>query len=132
MTRRLSPAMATCATVSQRLHELSERVAQASSLLSTRVDIARQRQNQALLAATARHAKLQLRLQQTVEGLSVAAIVYYLAGLVGYAAKALKAAGLPLSPDLVTGAAVPALGVLAWWTLHRVHHRIAHDDAAQP
>ena len=129
MARRLSPAMATCATVSQRLHQMSERVAQASSLLSTRVDIARQHQNQALLAATARRAKLQLRLQQTVEGLSVAAIVYYLAGLVGYGAKALKAAGLPLSPDLVTGAAVPVLALGAWWVLQRVHHRIAIDDA---
>ncbi len=129
MTRRLSPAMATCATVSQRLHNLSERIAQASSLLSTRVDIARQQQNQALLAATARRAKLQLRLQQTVEGLSVAAIVYYSAGLVGYLAKALKAAGLPVSPDLVTGLALPVLGALAWWTLHRVHEGIARDDS---
>ena len=128
MARRLSPAMATCVTVQQRLHDLSERVAQASNLLSTRVDITRQRQNQALLAATARRAKLQLRLQQTVESLSVAAIAYYLAGLVGYGAKALKAAGLPVSPDLVTGLAVPLLAVLAWWTLHRVHRRIAHDE----
>ncbi len=130
MTRRLNPAMATCATASGRLHDLSERVAQASNLLSTRVDIARERQNQALLAATARRAKLQLRLQQTVEGLSVAAIVYYLAGLVGYGAKALKAAGLPLSPDLVTGAAVPVLGLGAWLVLQRVHRRIAADDGA--
>lgn len=128
MTRRLSPAMATCATTSQRLHDLSERVAQASSLLSTRVDIARKRQNQALLAATARRAKLQLRLQQTVEGLSVAAIVYYLAGLVGYGAKALKAAGAPISPDLLTGAAVPLLALGAWLVLKRVHRRIAADD----
>ena len=128
MTRRLSPAMATCATVSQRLHDLSERVAQASSLLSTRVDIARQQQNQALLAATARRAKLQLRLQQTVEGLSVAAIVYYLAGLVGYGAKAAKAAGAPISPDLVTGIAVPVLALGAWWVLRRVHRRIAEDE----
>jgi len=128
MTRRLNPAMATCATVSSRLHDLSERVAQASNLLSTRVDIARERQNQALLAATARRAKLQLRLQQTVEGLSVAAIVYYLAGLVGYGAKALKAAGLPLSPDLVTGAAVPVLALGAWLVLQRVHRRIAADE----
>ena len=127
MTRRLSPAMATCVTVQQRLHDLSERVAQASNLLSTRVDITRQRQNQALLAATARRAKLQLRMQQTVESLSVAAIAYYLAGLVGYGAKAMKAAGLPVSPDLVTGLAVPLLAVLAWWTLHRVHRRLAHD-----
>ncbi len=130
MTRRLSPAMATCATANQRLHDLSERVAQASNLLSTRVDIARERQNQALLAATARRAKLQLRLQQTVEGLSVAAIVYYLAGLVGYGAKALKAAGLALSPDLITGAAVPLLALGAWWVLRRVHRRIAADEAA--
>ena len=128
MTRRLSPAMATCATVSQRLHDLSERVAQASSLLSTRVDIARQQQNQVLLAATARRAKLQLRLQETVEGLSVAAIVYYLAGRVGYGAKALKAGGVALSPDLVTGAAVPVLALGAWWLLRRVHRRIAQDD----
>ena len=128
MTRRLSPAMATCATVSQRLHDLSERVAQASSLLSTRVDIARQEQNQALLAATARRAKLQLRLQQTVEGLSLAAIVYYLAGLVGYGAKALKAAGLPLSPDLVTGLALPLLALGTWWVLRRVHQRFADDE----
>ena len=127
MTRRLSPAMATCATASGRLHDLSERVAQASNLLSTRVDIARERQNQALLAATARRAKLQLRLQQTVEGLSVAAIVYYLAGLVGYGAKALKAAGAPISPDLLTGAAVPVLALGAWLVLKRVHRRIAAD-----
>jgi uncharacterized membrane-anchored protein len=128
MTRRLSPAMATCATVSQRLHDLSERVAQASNLLSTRVDIARQQQNQALLVATAHRAKLQLRLQQTVEGLSLAAIVYYLAGLVGYGAKALKAAGLPLSPDLVTGLSVPLLALGTWWVLRRVHHRFSDDE----
>ncbi len=128
MSRRLSPPMATCATVSQRLHTLSERVAQASSLLSTRVDIARQRQNQALLAATARRAKLQLRLQQTVEGLSMAAIVYYLAGLVGYGAKGLKAAGAPLSPDLLVGAAIPLLALAAWGVLRRVHHSIAEDE----
>ena len=80
------------------------------------------------LAATAHRAKLQLRLQQTVEGLSLAAIVYYLAGLVGYGAKALKAAGLPLSPDLVTGLSVPLLALGTWWALHRVHRRLAADD----
>ena len=115
MARRFTPAVDTCATVSQRLHDLSERVAQASSLLSTRVDITRERQNQALLASMDQRAKLQLRLQETVEGLSVAAICYYAAGLVGYAAKALKAGGVPLNPDLVVGLSIPllALAVLA-------------------
>lgn len=115
MARRFTPAVATVNTVSQRLHDLSERVSQASALLSTRVDITRERQNQALLASMDRRAKLQLRLQQTVEGLSVAAICYYVVGLVGYGAKALKGAGLPLNVDLVVGASIPlvALGVIA-------------------
>jgi uncharacterized membrane-anchored protein len=114
MARRFTPAVATVNTVSQRLHDLSERVSQASALLSTRVDITRERQNQALLASMDRRAKLQLRLQQTVEGLSVAAICYYVAGLVGYGAKALKGVGVPLNVDLVVGLSIPlvALGVV--------------------
>jgi len=128
MTRRLNPAVATCATVSQRLHGLSERVAQASSLLSTRVDIARERQNQALLASMDRRAKLQLRLQQTVEGLSVAAIVYYVTGLVGYVAKAGKAGGLPIQPDLLVGLAVPVLAVMVVLALRRARRRLHQEE----
>lgn len=129
MARRLSPAVATVATVEQRLRELSERVAQASSLLATRVSIARERQNQALLAATARRAQLQLRLQQTVEGLSVAAIVYYVAGLLGYVAKGLKAAGVRLDPELAVGAAIPLLLFAAMAVVRRIHRRIAAAEA---
>lgn len=124
MARRFSPAVSTCATVSQRLHALSERVAQASALLATRVGIARERQNQMLLASMDRRARLQLRLQQTVEGLSVAAIVYYAAGLVGYLTKAAVAGGAPLHSDLVVGAAVPLLAVMALLAVRRARRRI--------
>lgn len=130
MTRRLTPAVATCATVSQRLRGLSERVAQASALLSTRVDIARERQNQRLLASMDERAKQQLRLQQTVEGLSVAAIVYYTAGLVGYGAKALHAAGLPVDVDLAVGAAIPVLAVAVFWAVRRARRHIVSGEAA--
>ena len=123
MARRFAPAVATCATVSQRLHGLSERVARASSLLSTRVDIARERQNQALLGSMDRRAKLQLRLQQTVEGLSVVAIVYYAASLVGYLAKALKSAGIPVEPDRAAGASIPVLALVAVLALKRARRR---------
>ncbi|KQW40336.1 DUF3422 family protein [Rhizobacter sp. Root404] len=122
MARRFTPAVATCATVSQRLHDLSERVAQASALLSTRVEIARERQNQSLLSSMDRRARLQLRLQQTVEGLSVAAIVYYVAGLAGYGAKALKAAGVRIDPDLAVGLAIPVVAVLVMLTVRRARH----------
>jgi uncharacterized membrane-anchored protein len=83
MSKRLAPAMATVGSVSQRLRDLAERVARASNLLSTRVEIAREKQNQALLESMEARARLQLRLQETVEGLSIAAITYYGAGLVG-------------------------------------------------
>ena len=131
MARRFTPAVQTCATVSQRLYDLSERVAQASALLSTRVDIARERQNGALLASMDRRAKLQLRLQQTVEGLSVAAIVYYVAGLLGYLAKGLKAGGLKLEPDLVVGVAIPLVAVAVLLAVRRARRR-AHDADASP
>lgn len=128
MARRFAPAVATCNTVSQRLHELSERVAQASSLLSTRVNIAREQQNQQLLEAMNRRGKLQLRLQQTVEGLSVAAIVYYLAGLIGYLAKGATLLGVNVKPELVVALSIPVLAVVIYWAIHRVRHRIEKQD----
>jgi uncharacterized membrane-anchored protein len=124
MGRRLAPAVATCATVMQRLRSLAERIAQASSLLSTRVDIAREQQNQALLASMDLRAKQQLRLQQTVEGLSVAAIAYYLVGLVGYAVKGLNAAGVRLNADVTVALSVPVVAGLVWWAVRRARQRI--------
>ena len=129
MARRCTPAVATCSTVSQRLHDLSERVAQASGLLSTRVEITRERQNQRLLGSMDQRAKLQLRLQQTVEGLSVAAIVYYVAGLSGFVAKALKAAGVHVDPDLVVGLAIPIVAVLVILALRRARRHLSSDEA---
>ena len=129
MARRFTPAVTTCQTVSQRLHGLSERVAQASGLLATRVGIARERQNQDLLASMNRRAKLQLRLQQTVEGLSVAAIVYYVVGLLGYLAKAAKAGGLAVNSDLVAGLAVPLVAALAILAVRRARRHITAAEA---
>jgi uncharacterized membrane-anchored protein len=129
MARRFTPAVATCASASQRLHDLSERVAQACALLSTRVDIAREKQNQMLLESMNRRARLQLRLQQTVEGLSVAAIVYYVAGLIGYVAKGLKASGLHVDPDLTVGLAIPLVAGLAVFVLRRAHRKTFGSDS---
>ena len=72
---------------------------------------------------TARAAQ-QLRLQLAVEGLSVAAISYYLVGLLGYAGKAAKAAGWPINPDIALGILVPVVAGAVWLAQRRVHHRI--------
>jgi uncharacterized membrane-anchored protein len=128
MSRRLAPAAATCANVSQRLKDLADRISQASALLATRVGIAREQQNQALLASMDRRAKLQLRLQQTVEGLSIAAIVYYVAGLIGYLAKAGKGAGLRIDPDVVVGVSIPLVAMAMIWTVRRMRMKLKSES----
>ncbi len=128
MQRRLAPAMSTCESVARRQAELSERVARASDLLRTRVDIVREMQNQELLASMNRRARLQLRLQETVEGLSVAAITYYLVGLVGYAAKALKSAGYAIDPDIAMGVAIPLVALLAAVGICYVRRSVAKEN----
>ena len=128
MARRLAPAMATCDSVAARLVDFSERVGRASRLLSTRVDIVREKQNQALLASMNRRARLQLRLQQTVEGLSIAAITYYAVGLVGYAIKAAKAGGAPVNADLLTGASIPVVALAAWLGMRAVRRNLGKHE----
>jgi len=125
--RRLAPAMNTCRTAAQRQESLSERVARATQLLSTRVDITRERQNQAVLESMNRRAQLQLRLQETVEGLSVAAVTYYIVGLVGYAAKGAKAAGAPVNPELAMGLGIPLVAVLVALGVRRIRRAVAHS-----
>ncbi|MEM6497690.1 MAG: DUF3422 domain-containing protein, partial [Pseudomonadota bacterium] len=118
--RRLVPAMSTCRAVSASAAQLSERIARSTALLSTRVEVARQDQNRALLASVARRAKLQLRLQRTVEGLSIAAITYYIVGLFSYVWKALNSAGIDISPDLLTGLSVPLVLLVVGLGVNRV------------
>ena len=128
LDRRMSPAMRTCQTMAVRQDRLAERVARTTSLLRTRVDLAMEAQNRDLLRSMDRRAKLQLRLQETVEGLSVAAISYYLVGLVGYAAKGADAAGLPVPVELVTGLSIPIVVLIVWSALQRVRRRLTRDD----
>ncbi len=127
MQRRLSPAMATVAATAQRLASLSERVSRTSALLRTRVDIATEVQNQQLLEKLTRGQELQLRLQSTVEGLSIAAISYYVISLLLYGGKALKAAGVPLNPEMAAGALVPLVLWAVWYTTRRIHASLHAD-----
>ena len=120
MQRRLAPAMATCRSTSRRIAHLAARVARASALLRTRVDIAREQQNQNVLAAMNRRGRLQLRLQQAVEGLSVVVITYYGVSLVAMLAKAAKADGLGWNPELVMGVAVPLVAAAVFGGVQRV------------
>lgn len=122
MDRRLLPAMQTCAWAARRQQALSERISRVSNLLRTRVEIEQQQSSQALLDAMNRRQKAQLMLQSAVEGLSVAAVTYYGAGLVGYLAKGAKTAGLAVSPDIAVALAIPLIALAVWLGVRRLHH----------
>jgi len=125
LRRRLSPAMRTCQSVETRQENLSQKLSRATMLLRSWVEVDLQHQNSELLASMNRRAQLQLRLQQTVEGLSVAAVSYYVIGLVGYVLKgAEKAFGV--SSTMATAAAVPIVLVAVWWTVRRI--RLRHGE----
>ena len=72
-------------------------------------------------------ARQQFRLQQTVESLSLAAILYYLAGLVGYLAKGLKSGGYAVEPDVVVAIAIVPLAFALVLALRRIRRRHATD-----
>ncbi len=124
LARRVAPAMRTCVTTQERQAELSEKLARAANLLRTRVDVALEQQNQDLLKSMNTRTRLQFRLQATVEGLSVAAISYYVVGLFGYLVKAASDSGrLPVEPSYATAAFVPfAVGAI-WWILRRIRKK---------
>lgn len=126
--RRLTPAIATCRSTARRIGSLAARVTRASALLRTRVDIAREQQNQRLLEAMNRRGRLQLRLQQTVEGLSVVVITYYGVSLVGVLAKAAKSAGVDWDPELVMGLAVPVVAAVVFGGVHRVRKALEGEE----
>ncbi len=126
MERRLTPARQTCAWAARRQQALSERISRTSNLLRTRVEIEQQESSQQLLDAMNRRQRAQLLLQTAVEGLSVAAITYYGAGLVGYLAKGLKEAGAPVAPEIVVALSIPLIALAVWWSARRLHH-IARD-----
>ncbi|MGZ4958815.1 MAG: DUF3422 family protein [Methylomonas sp.] len=130
LKRRLEPAMSTCNSISHRFNLVSERVSNASQLLRTKVDIIIERQNQGLLTSMALRAKMQLRMQQMVESISMVAITYYAASLIGKIAEALHAAGWHVDPELVEGAAIPFILIIIAINTQRIHKIIASTTDA--
>lgn len=124
MLRRYDPAMRTVKSTETRLHRLSERAIRAGDLLRTRVEVERSAQNQSLLQSMDRRSDLQLRLQRTVEGLSVVAISYYAVGLALYVLAPLEKLQGVSKPWLTAG--VTPIVVLAVWLALRRIQRAMH------
>ena len=127
LVRRVAPAMRTCRSVQDRQENLSRKLARTTQLLRTSVEVEVEKQNRNLLASMNERARLQLRLQQTVEGLSVAAISYYVVGLASY-----MLAGLPtmpgwLPPKSILAIAVPLVVLAIWLVVRRIRRKHTAD-----
>ena len=123
MRRRYDPAMRTVRASRRRLEQLSERALRAARLLSTQVEVARSAQNQVLLSSMDQRADLQLRLQRTVEGLSVVAISYYAVGLLSYLVKPL-AEQVGLNTTMTQALLVPVVVIGVWLGLRRLRDKL--------
>lgn len=123
MTRRLTPAVRTCNATGDHLESLSKRIDRVSDMMRTRVEMSIQSQNQHLLTSMDRRSKIQLAMQHTVEGLSVAAISYYSVGLLKYLIEAAYNKGLQFDKSLAIGITVPLVVGGVWWATRRIHKR---------
>lgn len=125
LVRRIRPAITTIKSMDFRQLQLAKKLNRATTLLHTRVDIEQEEQSRKLLQSMNQRARLQLRLQQTVEGLSVAAISYYIVSLVGYVIKGAKGFGFGLKADALIGLAVPLVLGGIWYAVRRIrsHHQ---------
>ncbi|MBC7280717.1 MAG: DUF3422 family protein [Hoeflea sp.] len=136
LEKRLAPALRTCQSIEERQANLSRKLSRATSLLRSWIDVELERQNSALLSSMNRRVKLQLRMQQTVEGLSVAAISYYIVGLFGYLAKPLDALHLPIKAGTASAIFVPVAIGFTWMVVRsiRKHHDIedTNDEVDKP
>ena len=123
MMRRYDPAMRTVKSAEVRLVAMVERAARAAELLRTRVDVDRSAQNQLLLESMDKRADLQLRLQATVEGLSVVAISYYAVNLAGYLAYPVTEP-MGWSKGLVTAVLTPLVVLGVWAMVRRIRKKM--------
>ncbi|MDN5871179.1 MAG: DUF3422 domain-containing protein [Nitrococcus sp.] len=131
MGRRLVPAMDTCQAIAERLDRLSGRVSRAVNLLRSRVDLALEAQNRDLLRSMNRRTRLQLRLQTTVESLSVVILSYYTIGLFQHVLFALEAAGWHVPVELLTGISIPFVIAAVAGGVFTIHRWVERADAAK-
>ncbi|MDE3122974.1 MAG: DUF3422 domain-containing protein [Paracoccaceae bacterium] len=123
MTRRYDPAMRTVKSTERRLQQMSERAERAGELLRTRVDVERSRQSQKLLESMDKRADLQLRLQHTVEGLSIVAISYYAVSLATYVLGPVTHLW-GIGHDGTAALLTPVVVLIAWFGLKRMRAKL--------
>ena len=92
--------------------------------MRTRVNLIIQEQNRSQLAAMNRRSRLQFRLQETVEGLSIAAISYYAVGLLSYLLNGLPLKTWGIDKSALLAAVIPLVLLGTWFVTRRIKRRL--------
>jgi uncharacterized membrane-anchored protein len=129
LARRLAPAIRSCQVLQDRQTDLATKLARSANLLRTRVDVAIEQQNRDLLRSMNERTRLQLRLQQTVEGLSIAAISYYVIALLAHVLDGIQDLHiLPVDEGVATAILVPVVILGVAMIVRNIRRRHSADD----
>ena len=124
LSRRLQPAIRTSEAFSRRLESLATRAQRADNLVRTQIEMGVQIQNKDLLKSMELRARAQLRLQETVESLSIVAITYYIVGLLSILVDPINFDLIYLSKEIILALCVPIVLILIWYVAKTVRKKI--------
>ena len=124
LSRRLQPAIRTSEAFSRRLESLAIRAQRADNLVRTQIEMGVQIQNKDLLESMELRARAQLRLQETVESLSIVAITYYIVGLLSTLVDPISFDKFLISKTVFLALCVPIILILIWFIAKMVRKKI--------
>ena len=124
LSRRLQPAIRTTEAFSRRLESLATRAQRADNLVRTQIEMGVQIQNKNLLESMELRARAQLRLQETVESLSIVAITYYIVGLLNTLVEPINFDKFLISKAVSLALCVPIILILIWYIAKMVRKKI--------
>ncbi len=124
LSRRLEPAIRTCEAFSRRLETLATRAQRADNLVRTQIEMGIQIQNKNLLESMEIRARAQLRLQETVESLSIVAITYYIIGLLSTIVNPLNLNFFFFNKQIFLALSVPTVLIIIWFAAKILRKKI--------
>ena len=124
LSRRLQPAIRTSEAFSRRLESLATRAQRADNLVRTQIEMGVQIQNKNLLESMELRARAQLRLQETVESLSIVAITYYIVGLLSTLVDPINFSKIFISKTTFLALCVPIILIFIWYIAKMVRKKI--------
>ncbi|MEH6575471.1 MAG: DUF3422 domain-containing protein [Amphritea sp.] len=126
--RRVDPAMRTWRAAAARLERLSERIARASNLLRSNIDLSTEQQVHGLLSSMNKRTRRQLTLQAKLETFSIIVVTYYVFDLVERTIRHLTS-GEP-EELAISGLSysLPLIVLIVWWYVRKVTKEFKSDD----